>query len=259
MFKKHRKFFENQARLSIMSVSKSPDKKSRANRRGGFSRLDLMAMLLALTLLVSLLGSALAAVRPGSSREACQGNLKSIGQAYASFAEDHAQRMPWRLTREQGGTYGERTASGTPWVQFFLLTNYIASPKILACPADKAKVATSWGRGREGGFVNPSYRGNSISYFIGLDVQLNAPKSLLSGDRNLVVSAQRQTCDYAQISVAASLKPGDPEVKWTPEVHGDPGNILRNDGSVTAMSSEMLRAALPDTKAYHAENHILPP
>jgi prepilin-type processing-associated H-X9-DG protein len=223
-----------------------------------FTRTDFLAALAGILLLGSIVLPILAAVNPVAEREQCRNNLRLIGQAFQGWGKDHGNRPPWRFTVKDGGTY-DLPGNGNAWIHLAWLSNYIESPKILACPSDSVRVASDWSRNRQSGFLHPNYRGNAVSYFVGLDAQEKAPKSLLGGDSYLEVSASRQRCDYANVDGAFSLKPGDKTVGWLDKLHGDPGNILFQDGHVAELTSERLRQALPKTEAVHEDNHILRP
>jgi hypothetical protein len=227
-------------------------------KTSAFTRTDLLVGLGVLALLACVAWPVLAAANPKADRQRCQDNLRQIGKAFASWEQDHLGRAPWRVNKKDGGAYGNLGA-GQVWVEFAFLTNGLPTPQLLACPADKVKPASNWSRSPQGGYLNAGYRANAVSYFIGLDVRPEAPKSLLSGDRNLEYSESGQKCDYAGVNSAVSLRPGDTKVKWTEAVHGEPGHVLFHDGSVQALSSEELREALPKTNAYHEDNHTLMP
>jgi hypothetical protein len=172
---------------------------------------------------------------------------------------DHQEQMPWRVPAKDGGTLGMSPGANV-FFQFMYLTNEIRSPKILACPADtKVTVASTWARGSESSVLNPAYRNNAISYFIGLDVKADAPQSILSGDGNLYAAANNQDCDYAMLQTAASLSTEEQSARWTAEVHGGIGNVLFRDGQVKTLDSDALKGALSKTKAAHKANHILLP
>jgi len=241
-----------------VSMNRSSARPHRSRRQDGVTRLDVVFTVAALVLLGALLLPALAALAPDAKRAECLKNLKALGVAYQGWSEDHDRRMPWRLTAQQGGLY-DRPGNANVWVQQIWLSNYLASPKLLACPADKAKVATSWGRSEDGGLLHPNYRGNAVSYFVGIDVQEQAPHSLLSGDGNVQPSASGQACDQAKVTSAASLAPGNDDVQWTDAVHQGEGNLLLFDGTVVETTSASLRARLPDTQAVHVDNHVLLP
>jgi hypothetical protein len=228
-------------------------------REDGFARADLLACLCGVFLLAVLALPMLAAVADEGKIQACQSNLKDIGLGFNQWADNHGQRMPWRVGKEDGGAYGMSTP-GRGWLLFYFLTNHLESPKVLACPADDAvNAASNWGRRPEGGYFNPTYRANAVSYLVGLDVRPEAPQSILSGDRNLEFSSRNLTCDYAKMPGAASLEPRDESVQWQNSIHLQQGNILFRDGSVATQDSPQLRNVLPATKAAHAENHVLPP
>ena len=227
-------------------------------REDGFARADLLACLFGMFLLASVALPVLAAAGDDAKLETCRNHLKKIGTAFIAWADHHGNRMPWQVSQEDGGSYGSPSVNFA-WVQFYFATNELESPKVLACPADDARVATNWRRDSEDGYLHPMNRANAVSYLVGIDSRPESPQSILSGDRNLEFSAHQQTCDHAGVKTAASLSPGDDSVQWKESVHESQGNLLFRDGSVRTTDSAALRALLPKTEAVHRDNHVLVP
>src|SRR5690349_6816274 len=149
----------------------------------GFTRVEMLAAIVALGLLAMVAFPVLASTSTRSDRVTCLNNLRIIGRALQSWGQEHGDRTPWTTPYCEGGT---RVSNPNPcaesppsilnaglqnnlWFQFWWLTNELSSPKYLADPADtKARPAQDWGNSPTSGFINGSFRNNAISYFIGL-------------------------------------------------------------------------------------------
>ena len=102
-------------------------------RPSGATRTDCLAILAVLALLGSLVLPLLAAAQPKTREETCRENLRLLGTAFHGYYAAFGQRMPWRLSVADGGTHDLRV-NGSAWIQLAWLSNFIDSPKILACP-----------------------------------------------------------------------------------------------------------------------------
>ena len=107
-----------------------------------------------------------------------------------------------------------------------MMSNSLANPKVLICPADVRKPA----RDIVSGLSN-----SNLSYFVGLDARDTNPQTFLSGDRNLTNGPLPPN----RILVLNTNSP----VGWTRDLHRYQGNIGLADGSVQQFSSFRLSAA----------------
>jgi len=204
-----------------------------------FSRLELLACIFAFGLLTLIVLPSLATSHARGDRVRCFNNLRQIGVGFSEYASEHGQRMPWFVPVGEGGSL-EYPARNELYIQMSVLSNYVSSPRILveAGEGSQARQATHWGNDPFGGFM--SFRGNSISYFLGLDGNFNIP-ALLAGDRN-VLHAGFGPCATG-ISPAANLATYGPPAAWTRGNHGTNGNVVRYDGSVEELdNSGLLRS-----------------
>jgi len=137
-----------------------------------FTRLELLACLCVVALLTPIIGRVLAASGSRADRVACFSNLRQIGVGYAQFGLEHGDQTAWQLPIAEGGNR-DYLGKNDAFMQFAILSNYIASPKVLMDPADdrgfSTRVATSWDNHPQGGLLNSAFKNNAISYFLGLD------------------------------------------------------------------------------------------
>jgi hypothetical protein len=83
---------------------------------------------------------------PVAQRISCVNNLKQIGLAFRTWALDHDDQYPFNLSTNAGGTM-EFCARGNDGfdryaaTHFEVMSNELATPRILVCPRDKSKHA----------------------------------------------------------------------------------------------------------------------
>lgn len=208
-----------------------------------FTRIELLAVLAALALLALCTWPALAGSRGDAQRAGCFSNLRQIGQGAQSWSVDHGDRIPWTTPVASGGTFTNTSRVSAAWLEMLTFSNELASPRLLACPADEGvKVATTW-LGGAGALTTTGYRQNSMSYLIGLHALLNTPRSFLCTDRNLRIS-RLSDCGITGMQATSTLDGLDSAMGWTNAVHGISGHQLMMDGSVNYSDSKGWRASL---------------
>jgi prepilin-type processing-associated H-X9-DG protein len=129
------------------------------------------------------------------------------------------------------------------YVQFAAISNFLATPKPLADPADMRRAlqpAWHWGT-TQGGLWNPGFQNNSVSYFLGLHGDMRMPREVLAGDRNLFASGFVSSCSSGLSPVTVLERDA---ARWTNDVHGLTGNVLFFDGSVKQVDSLGFREAI---------------
>lgn len=218
----------------------------------------LVSLLILSTVCLPLLGQN----RSLSERVVCANNLRILGLAYESWGSDNGTVRHFRVFVDAGGTKGVGKFP-TPYREYRVLAAYLASPRVLACPSDpKVKTASSWTTSPSGGFHNPAYQNNAVSYFIGLDADASLPDSFLAGDRDLRVISPAVNCSATganNASLLAQRGSADGVAAWTNRLHAASGNILFNDGRVEALSTPELRAAAAKASSDGDQCHILTP
>lgn len=218
----------------------------------GFTFVELMVTIVVLVVLAALLLPAMPRCKAPASRVQCTNNLKQIGLAYRQFSIDHEDKFPTEVSATAGGAM-ESVIAGEVASVFRLLSNYLETPKILFCPADKRRIqattfATGLGKGDRQSV--PFLNNSNISYFVGLDVSQTMPEMFLAGDDHLKLGQGSQ----GEVSFRGMpVKPGllaldtNTVIAWADERHGKQGNVGLADGSVSGPSTPKLREMLANT------------
>jgi prepilin-type processing-associated H-X9-DG protein len=95
-------------------------------------------------ILAALLLPALAAAKQKAQQINCVSNLKQVGLAFRIWEGDNNDQFPFNVSTNKGGTFelcdlGENGLDRNSWLHFQVMSNELATPKILVCPNDDKK------------------------------------------------------------------------------------------------------------------------
>jgi prepilin-type processing-associated H-X9-DG protein len=198
-----------------------------ALRSRALTLVEVLAIVATLTLLAALSLSALAQRRARARRVMCVSNLKQVGLAFRVWSPSSTDWFPMHTATNFGGTR-ELVETGPASIHFLVMSNELASPVLLVCPADPdRRVATNF----LSGFSN-----SNLSYFVGLDAVSDHPTRFLTGDRHLEADGVGLRTGVASFRTSSALR-------WTPALHNRKGNIALADGSVQAFDVPRLQEA----------------
>ena len=238
-----------------------PNSKTLArDSQAAFTRIELVAVLLALSLCAVVMLPALASSRPRSQRVLCANNLRQIGQAFHIWGSDHGDRLPYAVDVIEGGTQRHPLAVN-PWLHFSWISNELSTPAILLCPSDTGRPARDFSGDPNGGYLHPSFANAATSYTLthGED---GSGRSMISFDRNLGNDGTSACPLFAQAwRVGVSfLAPPSANLRWDDRLHGSSGNILRLSGDVDQVSNAGLPGAFmfPGDDNNGTKHFILP-
>ena len=170
-----------------------------------------------------------------------------LDEDFVAAYEARAEILPysfWISSPPPEGSTGPNLNQFT-WFQFALASNYISSPRLLACPADPTvRIASDWG-GSIGGFIYVANPGNALSYTLSPHARVYEGKTILCTDRNIRFSGMGQ-CGYTGVNTMFPFCSTDSaNTGWTNDVHGLQGHVLTTDGAVALTTSAEFKAALP--------------
>jgi prepilin-type processing-associated H-X9-DG protein len=242
--------------------------KNLLKQNGAFTLIELTVVVVLLALLTASLLPVLAGTRVRDRHLTCTNNLKQVGLAFRTWSLNHDGNMPMAVPWAQGGDsedVGSRvlfaTQKTSPYagsrgvsMMFLCMSNELATPKNLFCPAEfevsYRQPATTFSGTKGPGRV-PYTNDLNVSYFIGVDAQESFPRMLLGGDHNLGGNANPPSTMY--LAVPSTGTPfiylgtnfvANQGPAWLDNMHAQRGNVLMADGGVEWFSRSQLHDAL---------------
>jgi len=168
----------------------------------------------------------------------CYRNLKAVGDAFRRYAMDHEDQFPMGEPASRGGTLELARAVGAGplpspvYPHFLALSNYLTSPKSLACPSDRKTPAESW---------RALSNDTRVSYFTVLNANPLQPQGFLAGDGGLTNNWTAQNV----IANGDLLERANRSLGWPGTLHmRGQGAVVAADGSVQSFNSRQFEGAL---------------
>ncbi|MGA2786268.1 MAG: prepilin-type N-terminal cleavage/methylation domain-containing protein [Verrucomicrobiota bacterium] len=208
-------------------------------QKKAFTLIELLVVIAIIAILAALLLPALAAAKRKAQKINCVNNLKQLGLAFRVWEGDHSDRYPMALSTVSGGAQEQIWNAATATAPatgpgsaaygltnvFVVMSNELSTPKVLFCPSDGQRKATT-------NFPSLHFNDQNMSYFVCGDAEEAYPQMILDGDRNIGTINSAGTPANTTNKLGAQWS-GDPNAWWAwsaNDMHLKQGNLGMADG-----------------------------
>jgi len=186
-----------------------------------------------IAILAGMLLPALSRAKGKTQRIACVNNLKQVALAMRLWADNNDGKFPWKVDQSWGGGKPNGTDNAKVNFQLSLVSNELASTKILLCPNDVRRVAAT-------NFSTILL--TNVSYALCNEADEKRPRVILATDRNMSGFDFTGLPENINCFILTSPNTGAESAKWRKGIcHGaNIGIVALGDGSVQQLNDSRL-------------------
>lgn len=205
----------------------------------GFTLIELLVVIAIIAILAAMLLPALSRAKIKAQRVTCVNHLKQVGLGLRLWADSNEGKFPWKVPQSGGGGMPNGTDNAKVNLQLSIVSNELASTKILLCPSDVRRV---WATN----FVSVAL--TNVSYALCQEADEKRPRVMLGIDRNLTGFDFTALPDNINCFILSSPGTRAGSAKWRRGIcHGDNiGMVALGDGSVHQFNNIRLVQTLLD-------------